>query len=33
MPADTLYPYPAGTWGPPEADAFIENDGRTWDNP
>ena len=33
MPADTLYPYPAGTWGPPEADALIENDGRTWDNP
>ncbi len=25
--------YPAGTWGPKEADAFIEADGRTWVNP
>ena len=33
MPADTEYPYPAGTWGPPEADTLIENDGRAWDNP
>ena len=33
MPPDTVYPYPAGTWGPPEADALIENDGRSWDNP
>jgi glucose-6-phosphate 1-dehydrogenase len=22
--------YPCGTWGPPEADAFIERDGRSW---
>ncbi|MGH9405806.1 MAG: glucose-6-phosphate dehydrogenase [Terriglobia bacterium] len=22
--------YEAGTWGPPEADAFIERDGRSW---
>jgi glucose-6-phosphate 1-dehydrogenase len=22
--------YAAGTWGPPEADALIENDGRRW---
>ena len=22
--------YPAGTWGPAEADAFIERDGREW---
>ncbi len=33
MPADTVYPYAAGTWGPKEADALIENDGRQWDNP
>ena len=30
MPADTVYPYPAGTWGPLEADALIESDGRHW---
>jgi glucose-6-phosphate 1-dehydrogenase len=33
MPARTVYPYPAGTWGPPEADVMIEKDGRQWDNP
>jgi glucose-6-phosphate 1-dehydrogenase len=22
--------YEAGTWGPPEADAFLERDGRRW---
>ncbi len=33
MPASTIYPYPAGTWGPPEADALIESDGRQWDTP
>jgi glucose-6-phosphate 1-dehydrogenase len=22
--------YPAGTWGPAEADALIERDGRSW---
>jgi glucose-6-phosphate 1-dehydrogenase len=25
--------YPAGTWGPTEADRFIQADGRTWANP
>jgi glucose-6-phosphate 1-dehydrogenase len=25
-----LYPYPAGSWGPKEADELIETDGRTW---
>ena len=25
-----LYPYPAGSWGPREADELIERDGRTW---
>ncbi len=25
--------YPAGAWGPPEADAFIERDGRRWRRP
>ncbi|MDQ6660477.1 MAG: hypothetical protein M3Z24_05875 [Chloroflexota bacterium] len=33
MPPDTVYPYPAGTWGPPQADALIEKDGREWNNP
>lgn len=33
MPPDTIYPYPAGTWGPKEADELIERDGRSWDNP
>ncbi|HLI06306.1 MAG TPA: glucose-6-phosphate dehydrogenase [Ktedonobacteraceae bacterium] len=33
MPPDTAYPYPAGTWGPKEADALIEKDGRHWYNP
>jgi glucose-6-phosphate 1-dehydrogenase len=23
-------PYPAGSWGPPAADAFIARDGRSW---
>jgi len=26
----TLYPYPAGSWGPKEADDLIERDGRSW---
>lgn len=26
-------PYPAGTWGPAEADALIERDGRKWRRP
>ncbi len=25
-----LFPYPAGTWGPREADELIERDGRHW---
>ncbi|TMC22297.1 MAG: glucose-6-phosphate dehydrogenase [Chloroflexi bacterium] len=33
MPASTVHPYVAGTWGPAEADALIESDGRHWDNP
>ena len=33
IPPDTVYPYWAGTWGPPEANALIERDGRHWDNP
>lgn len=33
MSPDTLYPYPAGTWGPEEANSLIEKDGRFWDNP
>src|SRR5258708_14867293 len=24
------YPYPAGTWGPPDADALLAADGRQW---
>ena len=27
------FPYESGTWGPPEADAFIERDGREWRRP
>ena len=27
------YPYESGTWGPPEADEFIERDGREWRRP
>jgi glucose-6-phosphate 1-dehydrogenase len=30
-PEDVLF-YPAGTWGPTWADAFIERDGRQWRN-
>ena len=26
-------PYPAGTWGPPSADAMLARDGRTWRRP
>ncbi len=28
-----LYQYPAGTWGPKEADQLFENDENTWHNP
>ncbi len=24
------YPYPAGGWGPPEADRLLERDGHAW---
>jgi glucose-6-phosphate 1-dehydrogenase len=30
LPVSTLYQYEPGTWGPKEADALIERDGRTW---
>ena len=33
MPEAQVYPYPAGTWGPKEADELIQRDGREWDNP
>src|SRR3984893_13830689 len=33
MPADSVHTYPAGTWGPKEAEELIERDGREWDNP
>ena len=33
MPESAVHPYQPGTWGPPEADALIQNDGREWDNP
>ena len=29
-PAPAFPNYAAGTWGPPEADALIERDGRRW---
>ena len=25
-----VYPYAAGSWGPPEADRLVQADGRTW---
>lgn len=33
MPATSIHPYVAGTWGPEAANTLIENDGREWDNP
>jgi glucose-6-phosphate 1-dehydrogenase len=24
------FPYPAGSWGPPQAQSLIEQDGRSW---
>jgi glucose-6-phosphate 1-dehydrogenase len=30
LPPSTLYSYPAGSWGPKEADALIEQDNRCW---
>ena len=29
-PLSKVYPYPAGTWGPPEADRLLQADGRRW---
>jgi glucose-6-phosphate 1-dehydrogenase len=26
-------PYPAGSWGPPSADAMMARDGRSWRRP
>ena len=31
--APAPFPYESGTWGPPEADKFIERDGREWRRP
>lgn len=28
-----VYPYPAGSWGPKEADALLRREGRSWWNP
>jgi glucose-6-phosphate 1-dehydrogenase len=33
IPARDFPNYPSGTWGPVEADALLENDGRLWKNP
>ena len=27
-----VHPYPAGTWGPTEADALVGRDGASWTN-
>jgi glucose-6-phosphate 1-dehydrogenase len=32
-PAPNFPNYEAGTWGPKEADDFIERDGRRWRRP
>ncbi len=32
-PGRDLYFYPAGTWGPPEADSLLAREGRTWRMP
>ena len=29
-PADEIPNYAPGTWGPPEFEEFIQNDGRSW---
>ena len=31
--ASAPFSYESGTWGPPEADKFIERDGREWRRP
>ena len=33
LPNEKLPVYEAGTWGPREADAFLNRDGRTWRRP
>ncbi len=30
---DAIQPYPAGSWGPPAADALLARTGRAWHNP
>ncbi len=32
-PASNFPNYEAGSWGPPEADALIARDGRSWRRP
>jgi len=32
LPPNGLPIYPAGSWGPPEADELIERDGYKWRN-
>jgi len=32
-PEIKTFPYESGTWGPSEADAFIQQDGRVWRKP
>jgi len=32
-PAETLYPYTAGTWGPEEAEKLLKPDGHRWKEP
>jgi glucose-6-phosphate 1-dehydrogenase len=31
--SDDVPSYPAGTWGPEEADELLERDGRRWRRP
>ena len=33
IPARDFPDYPAGTWGPPDADELLHKDGRAWKNP
>jgi len=33
QPPPSFPNYAAGTWGPPEADPLIEQDGRRWRRP
>ncbi len=33
IPARGFPNYPAGSWGPPESDQLLANDGRAWKNP